>query len=128
VASTVADARPPSPLFIDRGVELRADPHRHDASQTVGRMDGFRRLFVDPDAFAASLVPATAAGLAGDLHLSNSTSAWVIVEVNGAKAGQLSPFATAIVRDVAGGSYAVRFTLPNQLSWSDDVATRPVGE
>lgn len=50
-----ASARDTTEPAKDRGVA--ADPYKADSRLTTGRMEGFRRLWVDPDAFATALVP-----------------------------------------------------------------------
>lgn len=51
------DIEPPYP---DRGTELSQNPydHRNAPEYSKGRIDGFRELFVDADAFADAMVPA----------------------------------------------------------------------
>jgi len=50
-----ASARESEPVVKERGVQ--ADPYKADSRLTTGRMEGFRRLWVDADAFATALVP-----------------------------------------------------------------------
>jgi hypothetical protein len=43
--------------FVDQGTDLAHDPYTHNRSYTKGRFENFRELYVDPEAFAASVKP-----------------------------------------------------------------------
>jgi hypothetical protein len=125
-AAPAALAGKPAPLFEDHGAIPPNDPYHHDTQTSVGRMEGFRRLYVDPATWPDQLEPASASGAKADLVIPNPTSAWVKVSIGGTEIGQVRPFDVAAIHGVKGGTYEIRFELPNRYSWTETVtATAP---
>lgn len=130
VVFTVGEAlaRPPKaePMFPDRGTTLEKDPYLNGSELTEGRLEGFRKLYV-AETFADGLKPAKApAGSVpaiGDLVISNPTSAWADIKVNGESVGRLGPFREGVVHDVRSGVYSVEFSLPNGRVFTSEAAT-----
>jgi len=112
------------PLMQDKGPVLANDPYHHDSQQSVGRMEGFRRLYVDPEKWPDSIAPTVAATGTGDLVFQNPNSAWVKVTIGGTEIGQVRPFDTFAIRGVKAGTYDVRLELPNRYAWTVQVATK----
>jgi hypothetical protein len=122
-----AQARESAPVMTDHGAELPFDPYKHDTQLTTGRMEGFRRLFVDPNTFPDTIVPATegAEGAKGDLPIHNDTSTWVHVAIGDTRIGQVRPYDTAVIHDVKPGTYTIQFTMPHGYTWTEPSVTTP---
>lgn len=109
-------------------------PYAPSPTLTRGRLEGFRELYVAPEAVdtvsPARPLPAEGdapppAGI-GDLQLKNSTNAFTDVEIAGVKVGRVGPLTTAVIHDLPAGVYDVRFTAPNGLSVVRAVEVRPL--
>lgn len=119
-----AEAKEAGLPLPDRGVALPFDPYEQDAALTTGRMEGFRRLFVDPNTYPDSITPTQGGeGTKADLPIHNGTSAYVHVSIGGTKIGQIRPFDTAILHDVKPGTYTIQYTLPHGYEWTESVST-----
>jgi hypothetical protein len=119
-----AEARESAPPFTDRGPDLAFDPYKHDTLLTTGRMEGFRRLFVDPATWPDTINPTTAAeGAKADLPIHNEANSYVHVSVGGTRIGQIRPFDTAVIHDVKPGAYTIEFVLPHGYKWSETAET-----
>lgn len=109
-------------------------PYAPSPTLTKGRMEGFRELYVAPEAVEglspARVLPTDGdapppVGL-GDLQLTNATNAFTDVEIAGMKLGRVGPLTTAVIHDLPAGVYDVRFTAPNGLSVVRAVEVWPV--
>lgn len=103
------------------------DPYDYQrmSALTKGRMEGFRRVTVNPDAWPDTAKPvADATGARGDLWLENPTSAWVETKVNGEVIGIIPPHVDAVVKAVPGGTYKVEYKAPNGYPISTVAKTR----
>jgi hypothetical protein len=114
-------------LQADVGPSPAHDPYDYQRMRalTTGRMEGFRRVTVDPAAWPDSAKPASnATGAKADLWIENPTSASVETHVNGELIGIIPPHVDAVVKGVAGGTYKVDLKAPNGYPISTSATTR----
>lgn len=114
------------------GVHLRPDTFVVDTRLSTGAVENMTRLYVDADAFVASLAPsapAAASGesgpraLTGHLHLINRHMDEAIVSLNGAKVGHVHALTEAAVRGAPSGCYSVEWEYRDDYVLKEQVCT-----
>lgn len=94
------------------------------------RMEGFLRLWVDPQAFADGVRPIapSPSGAPEDLRVENPTSARAVVRVGEVEVGELAPFAIGWIRSVSPGTYATAQTVQDGWVRRAEIPTVPAAE
>ena len=128
----------------DTTVPLRPLTYPLDGKLSDAPIAHFRKLYVDPATFVASLKPSappsvpaaatanTPGGVSataintpptGNLLVLNDRGSPADVAINGTKVGQIGPSVYGVVGPVPSGTYQVTITWSNGLSLTSDVAT-----
>ncbi len=122
-------AKPPAQVpHPDKGLEVD-NPYDYEANTTWTQppVEGFRELAVDDaESFLRALAPVAASEGAqgkGNLVLTNHSSGWASVQVNGQQLGVMGPLAFATLHGLKAGAYEVTYTLTTGYTWSENVST-----
>jgi len=112
-----------SPAFASNTTTFPDNPYL-----STGTVEGFRWVYVEPDAFVKGLTPVAPLGgpeapVNADLHIKNDTIGWVKVTVNGVEVGILSPLVEGVLHDVKPGQYDVTVEMANKLRTSYRIST-----
>ncbi len=104
-----------------------------DATQSTGKMENFREIWVSPARVGATLAPTGEADpapvvdpAATSLPIRNSTGSYATITVNGVELGVVDAFTNAAVHGVTPGLYEVKATLQNGFAETRTVATRVI--
>jgi outer membrane protein OmpA-like peptidoglycan-associated protein len=125
-------------VMMHPSLPSRATTYVVDDLLTSGPVENFREVFVDPAALGAKLKPSAAPkvprpeGAVGvgpsipgkaSLPISNISSSYAEIEINGDKIGIIGPLTSGAIHGVRSGTYAVTFTLQNGYTVTKKVGT-----
>lgn len=99
-------------VFLAACATSHVGPAPLSPQPSVGALEGFRDLYVDPKTFTNTLQDPESKASA-DLPIDNIANARAVVTINGTEVGLVPPFGIAVVHGVPVGAYEVRFRVPN---------------
>ncbi|MED5374837.1 MAG: hypothetical protein VX899_27705 [Myxococcota bacterium] len=97
--------------------------YQENPALTEGKLEDFRELYVDAEAFAGQVAPKEAADGIGKLVVYNRTSSPMDLYVNGVKVGMMHPATPAILHGLKAGTYEVKMIALNAFTTTKMVST-----
>ena len=109
----------------DAGRAMRPLTYPANPDLSKGPIDNFFKVYVNPNALAATLKPKREArdATTATLPIVNRTTGWQEVTVDGTKIGVVGPLTTAAIHGVTAGEYVIKMTNSTGYTATTRVAT-----